>query len=287
MQALDRFYVPQYSAEVLGMEIRVAGVPADPDGSAVTVRMTRDADSVVILDRAATRADTGRYEITLSSAESQTSGNYTLRWSYTVATVPRFEDTVIEIGRAEPFYDNLVPEMRALVDGAWMRFEDLFDSPFGGPNLQTYFQTRFDRGSAAKLLRVAVGILNTAAQPYQSFTIDGDGGAAFPVAQWGALLEQALYVEMIKHLRRSYTEQPIIQGSNVTRLDRRDYFDRWGIVLADEQAQLKSQLDTFKIRAMMLGRPVVRVSGGVYGRWGGIARSPALAARPSYWMRAY
>lgn len=286
LETTDRKYVSQFSPEILGLKVHVQGVLADPDGNAVTVTMTRESDAVVVFQRAATRAAVGAYEVTLSAAEAQTPGNHTLRWSFLIGGQSQFEDTYIEIGRAEPAYDNLAENMRLVVDGAWMRFEDLFDSPFGGPNLQTYFQTKFDRGSVAKLLRVAVGRLNTAAQPHQSYTLDGDGGAAFPTAQWGALLEQALYVEVIKHLRRSYVEQPSLEGSTVTRLNRRDYMDRWGMILVDEEALLKEQMDTFKIASMGLGRPHVMVSGGVFGRWGP-TRYANTAARPNTWYRYF
>lgn len=284
---LDRLYVPQFTPATLGLEIHVNGVLADPDGNAVTVTMKRESDNVTILNRAATRADVGKYQITLTSAEAQTVGNYMLNWAFVVGGQNRFEETYILIGQAEPAYDNLPENMRAVVDQTWFRFEDLFDSPTGGPNLQTYFQTHFSRGSIAKLLRIAMGRLNTAAQPHQTYTLDGDGGASFPVDKWGPLLEQALYVETIKHLVRSYVEQPDFMGGSVTRLSRRDYMDRWKIVLDDEKEQLKQQLDVFKISAMNLGRPAVLVSGGVYGRWGPTRYPGAMAARPAYWTRAY
>lgn len=284
---LDRLYVPQFTPATLGLEIHVNGVLADPDGNTVTVTMKRESDNVTILNRAATRADVGKYQITLTPAETQTVGNYALNWQFAVAAQSRFEETYILIGQAEPAYDNLPDNMRAVVDQTWFRFEDLFDSPTGGPNLQTYFQTHFSRGSIAKLLRIAMGRLNTAAQPHQTYTLDGDGGASFPVDKWGPLLEQALYVETIKHLVRSYVEQPDFMGGSVTRLSRRDYMDRWKIVLDDELEQLKQQLDVFKISAMNLGRPAVLVSGGVYGRYGPTRYPGAMAARPAYWTRAY
>lgn len=284
---LDRLYVPQFTPVTLGLEIHVNGVLSDPDGNVVTVTMKRESDNVTIFTRAATRAEVGKYEVTLSSAEAQTPGNFALNWQYDVATQDRFEETYILIGQAEPAYDDLPENMRAVVDQTWFRFEDLFDSPTGGPNLQTYFQTHFSRGSVAKLLRLAMGRLNTAAQPHQTYTLDGDGGASFPVDKWGPLLEQALYVEVLKHLVRSYVEQPDLIGGNVTRLSRRDYMDRWRMVLQDEMDLLKQQLDVFKISSMNLGRPAVLVSGGVYGRWGPTRYPGAMAARPAYWARYY
>jgi len=279
-------YVSQYSPEILGLEIHIQGVPGDPDGSVVTVSMVNDATSAEVFERPATRVEDGRYEITLTSAESSTVGSFTLTWSYSVAGTPQTYVTLIQIGAAHPAYDRLAEPMKDIVESVWMRFADLFDSPYGGPNLQTYFQSHFTRGRIAQLLRTAVGVLNTRAQPFQTYTIDGDGGASFPVAQWGPLLDQALYVEVIKHLVRSYVEQPDFRGGNVARLDRRDYMDRWRGVLEGETEQLNSQLEVFKIANMGLGKPKVLVSGGVYGRFGP-TRYPGMAARPRYFYSFY
>lgn len=283
---LERRYISQYAPEVLGLQIHVQGQLADPDGQSVTVTMTNDVDGGTILSRQATRADVGTYEITLSSNESGVPGTYTVTWRYVIAGISESYATGIIVGAADPAYDSLAEPMKMVVDGVWMRFEDLFDSPNGGPNLQTYVQTRFGRGRIAQLLRVAVGRLNTAAQPFQTYTLDNNGGATFPVDRWGPLLEQALYVEALKHLRRSYAEQPQLAGGNVTRLDRTNYSSLWGEILADEQEQLKQQLDVFKIASMGLGRPQVLVSGGVFGRYGP-TRYGSMAARPRFWSRAY
>jgi hypothetical protein len=220
----------------------------------------------VFTERAATRADVGAYELQLTSEETAVTGGYQLSWAYQTGGIGETYQTFIEVGQFSPDYAELADNMKAVVEQGWNRFEDLFDSPLGGPNLQVYAESHFNRGRVAQLLRIAMGILNTAAQPFQTYTLDGDGGAQFPVARWGPLLEQALYVEILKHLRRSYVEQPLLQGGEVTRHDRRDYFDRWNMVLQDERATLKEQLDVFKIRAMSLGRPAVLVSGGAYGR---------------------
>ncbi len=283
---LEHRNISQHANEVLGLEIRVQGAPADPDGSTVTVTMTNTATSVVVFTRAATRVDVGRYEVTLSTAESSVLGTYALLWQYAIAGVAQGYQTEIVIGSAEPAYDTLAEPMQIVVDNVSVRFADLFDSPHGGPHLQTYFQSHFNRGRIAQLLRVAVGVLNTTAQPFQSYTIDGDGGASFPINQWGPLLEQALYVEVVKHLIRSYVEQPLFQGGGVTRLDRRDYMDRWRAVLDDERDQLRSQLEVFKIANMGLGKPKVLVSGGVYGRFGP-TRYAGMAARPRYFYSFY
>ena len=283
----DRQYVGQYSNTVLGVVVYVQGTKADPDGQTVSVTMLNETTNMAVFTRNATRADVGTYEVTLNSSETDEVGPYSLTWNYTVSGVAQSEKSFISVEEFSPDYDALAPGMKDIVESVWIRFADLFDSPEGGPNLQTYFQSHFTRGRIAQLLRVAVGILNTRAQPFQTYTIDGDGGASFPIDRWGPLVEQALYVEVIKHLRRSYVEQPMFMGGEVTRLDRRDYLDRWGQILADEQDLLKSQLDVFKISNMGLGKPAVLVGGGVYGRFGPTRYAGGLPGRPRFYARWY
>jgi hypothetical protein len=283
----ERQYVSQYATDVLGLHLVSSGQAKDADANNVRVTVANLETGAVILDHDATRAGIGDYRIQLTSAQSAEPGDYLVRWHYTISGDYQYFDTFMQIGVASPAYDALAPGMKEIVDQVWIRFADLFDSPDGGPHLQTYFQSRFNRGRVAQLLRVAVGRLNTVAQPHQSYTIDGDGGASFPTLSWGPLLEQALYVETLKHLRRSYVEQPDFQGATVARLDRRDYMQRWGEILEDEEADLKSRLATFKIGNMGLGRPAVLVSGGVYGRYAPTRYAGSAAARGRFWTRMF
>lgn len=288
----ERQYISQYAADVLGLVIHKAGEPADADG-VVTLNFIAEGVGetapTVVFSRTASRQAVGTYEITLAATDTATPGLYTLSWAYAIDGVPQTYLTYAEVGQAAPDYDRLAPSMKQIVDSVWIRLADLFDAPVGGPNLQTYFQANFGRGRIAQLLRIGVGRLNTMAQPYSNYTLDdGQGGGAFPVDQWGSLLETATWIEVLKHLRRSYVEQPnVMLAAGVSRLDRRDYMDRWGQILDDEETMFKGQLDTFKIAHMGFGRPAVLVSGGVYGRYGPTRVAGSMAARPRYWTRFY
>lgn len=285
--AAEAQYVSQFATDLLWLTINVAGALTDPDDQNVQVAFVDEDLHTTVFERAADRVGMGEYHVQLTAQESAQPGNYRVSWTYGLDGVAQLYDTFVTIGPASAAYDNLAPGMKEIVDQVWVRFADLFDAPQGGPHLQVYFESHFGRGRIAQLLRVAVGRLNTIAQPFQTYTIDGDGGATFPILSWGPLLEQALYVEVIKHLRRSYVEQPLLTGGDAARLDRRDYLDRWGDILDQEEEDLKSRLGVFKIANMGLGRPSVLVSGGVYGRYAPTRYAGSAAARGRMWTRWY
>lgn len=264
----DRLYVSRYSTQQVGFTAVVGGIPTDVDGDAVSCQMVDASTGVVVLSRSADHIDTGVYGVTLSGVDSAVIGIYDLRFTYTLSGTQDLNVVAIQVGPAYPAYDALDPVYRQMVENVWQRFGDLFDSPLGGPYLQTQLQAKFNRNRLAQLARVGVGRLNTIAQPHQTYTLD-DANNPFPVVKWGPLLEQMTYVEVIKHLIRSYVEQPQVNlSASVSRLDRRDYMSRWQEVLAVEMADLNRMIDNFKIANMGLGQSAVLISGGAYGNFG-------------------
>lgn len=288
----DRRYFGRSTPQIVGLSIMDGsdgGAPIDPTGdvSFTFRRDNPDGTFAEIFTRVATRVGIGLFEISLTGVETDTTGNYSGRWSYTLNGTPDIYTVYMVVGESNPAYDQLSENFREVVDNVWMRFADLFDSPAGGPHLQTYYQAHWSRGRMAQLMGAGLRRLNVISQPHQTYTLNGVGGTIFPTVEWGGLLEQATYIEALKHLRRSYLEQPQFQGGNVTRLDRTDYFARWAQLVQDEEDDLKGALDTFKIAHMFLGRPQVLVSGGVYGRFGPTRIAGSVAARPRYWTRFY
>lgn len=259
--------------------INSSGTVVNADGDSVTAALHNYVTGTQIFTRSATKVGTGIYRVTLSSVETATPGTFYLRFTYNLGAVAQEYRTDVEVpSSSAPLYEAVDDGIRDVVDSVWLRFADLFDSAIGGPHLQMYAQSAFGRERVAELCRVAVGRLNTVAQPYQSYSLSGNG--TFPVTQWGPLLEQATLVEVIKHLMRSYVEQPSPESIPSARLDRRDYLSRWESILRVEEETLKSQLDTFKIANMGLSTPAISVAGGVYGN---LVRT-APPARPKHRM---
>jgi hypothetical protein len=288
----DRQYISQYSLTPLNFSVYISGTLADPDNMSMSGQLfLQNADGTAnpVNTYTAVRDGVGMYTITPSSSDTSVPADAMLSWSYSVNSVSQQYISYLTIGQANPAYDSLPLDMKDFIEAQlWSRFRDLFDSPDGGPNLQAYFQSHWSRGRVAQLTAIAITKLNSIAQPWSNYSIDGSTGPEFPIALWGGLLSSYAYCEMVKHLIRSYTEQPsLMGGGGITRLDRRDYADRWRAVLRDEQAELKSLLDVFKIRHLGLGNPRVLVSGGTYGRYAPTRIAGSVAARPRMWARWY
>lgn len=285
----ERTYVSQFSAPALTLLTYIGGVLADPDGSAVAGQLVLgnpDGTVTGLGSAAATREGSGTYVITPTSAQTQYVGYAELDWSYAIGGVPQQYASYLEIGPANPSWDALPPAMQDFLEAqVWSRFRDAFDSAGGGPNLQSYFQAHWSRGRMAQMAAIALSKINASAQPWSNYTLDGISGPMYPVALWGGLLASWSYTECCRQLVRSYTEQPMMSGPPVARLDRRDYADRWRQVIKDEEADLKGLLDVFKIRHIMAGNPRVLVSGGSYGRYAPTRIAGSVAARPRMWAR--
>ncbi len=282
----DDQYVSRFAIEDIGIVVHIAGVPADPDNNDVTVSMrTNDVDGVLIFSRAATHDGVGIFSTMLSSVETSDIGRFVVEWSFTINNDPQSIKGYIEIGNESPAYDQLSPAMKGVVESVWVRFADLFDSPSGGPNLQTYYQANWSRGRVAQIMVQAIERLNVSSQP--TTTYSAYAPSEFPVANWSGVLHLATYIECIRHLIRSYSEQPDAQGVNVPRLDRSRYAQQWKSVLDMEIEDFRMASQIFKMKHMNLGRPRVLVSGGVFGHYGPTRISNSAAARPRYWARFY
>lgn len=291
----DYLYVSQQANDKVGIIINIGGTPTDPDGQVVIVSMTADAtgSTPVFAGRSAVRDYTGAYSYTFLSADTATSGYYHLAWTYQLNGIPDTFLTPIQVGPYNPAYDQLDPSMKAIVDLVWAEFADGYDSAFGGPHLQSYFQSHFSRGRVAQLLQIAIMKINLGMQPVSRFALPPadpntpPAGPSFP-AQWNGLLVLGLTIEVILHLMRSYAEEPLAENVAAARMTRRDYLERWGSILQTQQDEYEKMLETFKIRQMFGAASVrVLVSGGVFGVFGPTRMMGNAAARPRYWTRWY
>lgn len=240
-----------------------SGMTAAADSPPIASFRNYATDAEIFQRPTASTADLGVYRLTLSSLETATAGLYYILWGYDLDGIAQQYRTDIEIASSQSSaYETLDGTARMIVETTWLRFEDMFDSAIGGPHLKEYAQSSFGRDRLAQLLGLAINRLNVASQPHQAYTLE-----SFPYVQWGGLLEWALYLETIRHLIRSYAEQPDAQGVQTARLDRSRYSEIWRGILRDEEPQFTKAVEQYKFAAMGLGRASVLVSGGIFGEW--------------------
>lgn len=162
---------------------------------------------------------------------------------------------IVDFDAVDPFETVGASDIDPWVDLTWRKLEDCFDSEIGGPWLRDMTLARFDKSKIKTLLPDALLDINVQ-QPItsfdeNSFPLDNDGGA---------LLSQALLVVTIRHLMRSYAEQPDTNNSPVAFLDRRRYQETWGKMLEVEDAQYRRVLALWKRQYFGFGKSKLLVA---------------------------
>ena len=149
-------------------------------------------------------------------------------------------------------YGNLTPQQQTALDLAWLKVEDGFDSMPGGPYLQDITRKNFTEQKASLLFPFALERINFTFPnpPTPTFSL-----IDFPWQEHNTMMAQALTLEIINHLIRSYVEIPTPIGSgNITLLDRTAYTQRWREIYSFEEEAFKNSLRVFKRSYLQLGK---------------------------------
>lgn len=161
-----------------------------------------------------------------------------------------------------------------IADAVWFRFEDLFDSELGGPWLRDMTLRYFDKRKFPGFIGEALVDINMMPPMTNATILD----FTTPVATGnvdidGPDIDQPILVlgvelQVIRHLMRSYVEQPLLAGGNVTYEDRRDYLERWEKIYQIELERYTHYLKLWKRQFLGLGHSKVLVTskaGRLYG----------------------
>lgn len=152
---------------------------------------------------------------------------------------------------ADPFEDatvklNAEQVITALV---WQKVEDCFDSTDGGPWLRDMTMEVFQPSELPELFQEALLEINVYNPPthfgVEQFAQNVEGANAM-VTPDHQILVLSVFLGVIRHLMRSYVEQPNPTGGQVTWEDRRDYLQRWGTIYQIEWQRYDSLLKLWK-----------------------------------------
>lgn len=204
--------------------------------------------------------------------------SWTARFTYATGQIKSTQGTFQVV---DPF-ESLVPtQLDQVADEVWMRLEDCFDSQEGGPWLRDMTLRYFNRDKIQRFVQEGIMLINnwppitqldvaffTTPIPATDPVILAEDPNAKQPDPDRIILVQATLLEIIRHLMRSYVEQPAPQGANIVYQDRREYLQRWQTIYEIEWDWYKTMLSLFKRNFLNYGKSALLVSskaGRLYG----------------------
>lgn len=284
--SIVRQEISRYGSSSIGLQVVANGTNVDVDSGSlhvvVYVRSIFTSDDTLgianpIPDANITQADTGVYEFTLDGSFTGDLALLSIQWVYSVqGNAYTFWD-YYQILDPMPVFDSLNDGERGVVRIVINMFADLYDSVEGGPHLKEEFQTHFGTETIARCLELACNRVNITSQPYTNYTVGLGQTNRFPPTNYSVLVF-GTYLEVVRHLIRSYTEQPQMAGGpGIAILDRSSYIGRWRDILNDEKDDYARAVRSFKRGLLSLGSGSLLVAGGIFGQ-SGYWRSGSYAA---------
>lgn len=208
---------------------------------------------------AGTVVEDGKAVYTVDSAVHTVQGDYRVlaRFTYTedgianrVKTVPLTYEVADVFARADtPSVSDDAIKM------AWMRLEDCFDSEQGGPWLRDMTLANFDQNKLKDFIPMALLRINSQ-QPQTAYTVDN---FIYTERDGAAMFGYAIFIETVKHLMRSYVEQPNVVNSSVGYLDRTRYQQAWNQIYQVEKPEFDAILELWKRAELDISRGALLV----------------------------
>ena len=161
----------------------------------------------------------------------------------------------------DPFNEKEPSPSWVIANDAWEKFEDCFDGEEEGPWLRDMTLNVFNKRKMENFIDDALMDINLQHPPtsLQLNTFVGTEPSVH-LLEGAPLLTQSLVVQLIKHLMRSYVEQPNPTSSMISWHDRRDYLQRWKLVLEQEEKQYERMRALWKRQFLGLGSVATLVS---------------------------
>lgn len=181
-------------------------------------------------------------------------GKYTYQAQFSLLTGEK-RSVVENFTVIDPFNPPTPSDTDYLIEQVQLRLEDCFDSIEGGPWLRDKSLANFDYTKVAEFIPEALLDINVQMPP-TDFTLDTfvTGSTADNLNPNMPILIKGVLILVIRHLMRSYTEQPIPTGqANLVWADRTKYQQMWNQVYQVEYADYIEKLRLWKRTALNLG----------------------------------
>lgn len=164
----------------------------------------------------------------------------------------------------DPLNPPPITREREIGQEVWRRLEDCFDSEEGGPWLRDMSLAYFEPSKVEMFIPEGLLLVNSI-PPYTNLDLSTfttpipNTDPLVPPDTFQAdpdriIIVQATLIAVIKHLMRSYVEQPNLVSGNAVWQDRRDYLQRWQTILTQEQADFKYLTTLWKRQFLNLGK---------------------------------
>jgi hypothetical protein len=161
----------------------------------------------------------------------------------------------------DPFDSASPSQSYVIALSAWAKIEDCFDTEDDGPWLRDMTNTYFTKEKMESFIDEALFFINQANPPTQLGIGNFVSSTTPPIPTTDLpLIAQGTFVVVLRHLIRSYVEQPNPVGAQIAWHDRRDYLQRWQSVLQIEQAAFDKMLALYKRQFLGLGHTKVLVA---------------------------
>ena len=161
------------------------------------------------------------------------------------------QSTRIDFEVFDPFEVVDTPA-RIIADGVWTKLEDCFDAENEGPWVQDVTMNFFREEKIEKFIKDALFDINYQ-NPPTALGISSFVNTDNTVTDNYPLLVQGVFIQVLRHIMRSYVEQPMPTGAQIAWQDRRDYLERWQSMYELELQQYMRWVALYKRGFLQLG----------------------------------
>ena len=168
------------------------------------------------------------------------------------------KSTRVDFEVFDPF-EIIDTPVRVIADGVWTKLEDCFDAEQEGPWVQDVTMNFFREEKMEKFINDALFDINYQ-NPPTDLTIDSFVNTNNTPTNNYPLLVQGVFIQVLRHIMRSYVEQPMPTGVQVAWQDRRDYLQRWETMHTLEKNQYDRWVALYKRGFLELGHSKLLVA---------------------------